>query len=60
MISDSDKQNTINLFLGVFRPEVGKPSIWEKEFNSDYYLHHQVRVKNCRLLSTPSGFRLSE
>jgi hypothetical protein len=42
MISDAEKQHTMNVFLGVFRPESGKPAIWEKEYNSDYYLHHQV------------------
>jgi hypothetical protein len=32
----------MNVFLGVFRPEASRPAIWEKEYNSDYYLHHQV------------------
>jgi len=31
----------MNVFLGIFVPEVGKPPIWEKEYNFDYYLHHQ-------------------
>ena len=42
--SDAEKQNTMNVFLGIFVPESGKPPIWEKDFNFDYYLHHQVRI----------------
>ncbi len=34
----------MNVFLGIFVPESGKPPIWEKDFNFDYYLHHQVRI----------------
>ncbi|KAF8114272.1 hypothetical protein N665_0039s0036 [Sinapis alba] len=26
---DSEKQNAINLFLGKFRPELGRPALWE-------------------------------
>ena len=46
-MSDAEKQNTINLFLGVFQPGPGQPPIWEREHNSDYYLHHlpQPRVE---------------
>ncbi|XP_076766881.1 polyphosphoinositide phosphatase FIG4 isoform X2 [Xylocopa sonorina] len=36
--SDQEKQHTINLFLGLFVPEEGKPPIWE--LLTDYYLHH--------------------
>lgn len=36
--SDQEKQHTINLFLGLFIPEEGKPPIWENL--TDYYLHH--------------------
>ncbi|XP_020292603.1 polyphosphoinositide phosphatase isoform X2 [Pseudomyrmex gracilis] len=36
--SDQEKQHTINLFLGLFVPEEGKPPIWE--LVTDYYLHH--------------------
>ncbi len=43
VFSDAEKQNTMNVFLGVFRPESSRPAIWEKEYNSDYYLHHQVQ-----------------
>ncbi|XP_012535278.1 polyphosphoinositide phosphatase-like isoform X2 [Monomorium pharaonis] len=43
--SDQEKQHTINLFLGLFIPEEGKPPIWESL--SDYYLHH---LPACRYL----------
>ena len=42
LFSDAEKQNTMNVFLGIFVPAAGKPPIWEKEYNFDYYLHHQV------------------
>ena len=35
--SDADKQNAINLFLGVFVPEESRPPIWEQP--SDQHLH---------------------
>ncbi|XP_043259032.1 polyphosphoinositide phosphatase isoform X1 [Colletes gigas] len=37
--NDQEKQHTINLFLGLFIPEEGKPPIWE--LVTDYYLHHK-------------------
>jgi len=40
-LSDAEKQNTMNVFLGIFVPSPGRPPIWEKEFNFDYYLHHK-------------------
>lgn len=40
--SDAEKQNTINLFLGIFVPEENKPQIWE--FSSDYYFHHKYAI----------------
>lgn len=42
--SDADKQNAINVFLGVFYPERNKPAIWE--LVSDYYLHHVILTDN--------------
>lgn len=36
--SDADKQNAINLFLGIFVPDENKPNVWE--LATDYYLHH--------------------
>ncbi|KAK9134653.1 hypothetical protein Syun_013983 [Stephania yunnanensis] len=35
--TDGDKQDAINLFLGYFQPQEGKPALWE--LDSDYYLH---------------------
>lgn len=35
--TDGDKQDAINLFLGYFQPQEGKPQLWE--LDSDYYLH---------------------
>ncbi|KAM7277895.1 hypothetical protein ACFE04_005029 [Oxalis oulophora] len=35
--TDSEKQDAINLFLGYFKPQDGKPALWE--LDSDYYLH---------------------
>ncbi|XP_047530610.1 polyphosphoinositide phosphatase [Vanessa atalanta] len=36
--SDAEKQNTMNLFLGLFVPDPNQPAIWE--YPTDYYLHH--------------------
>ncbi|XP_022104463.1 polyphosphoinositide phosphatase-like isoform X2 [Acanthaster planci] len=36
--SDADKQSALNLFLGVFRPHLKGPSLWD--LPTDYYLHH--------------------
>eukprot|EP00095_Tigriopus_kingsejongensis_P006225 maker-scaffold301_size216225-snap-gene-0.18 protein:Tk06225 transcript:maker-scaffold301_size216225-snap-gene-0.18-mRNA-1 annotation:"polyphosphoinositide phosphatase isoform x2" len=38
-LSDAEKQNAINLFLGVYVPEDGKVPIWDKDFLTDKYLH---------------------
>ncbi|KAL5230826.1 hypothetical protein ABZP36_029602 [Zizania latifolia] len=35
--TDGEKQDAINLFLGYFQPQDGKPSLWE--LDTDYYLH---------------------
>ncbi|KAK1338119.1 hypothetical protein QTO34_001229 [Cnephaeus nilssonii] len=37
--SDADRQDSINLFLGVFHPTEGKPHLWE--LPTDFYLHHK-------------------
>ncbi|XP_066463833.1 polyphosphoinositide phosphatase isoform X3 [Eleutherodactylus coqui] len=37
--SDADRQDAINLFLGVFKPTEGKPHLWE--LPTDFYLHHK-------------------
>ncbi|XP_014233608.1 polyphosphoinositide phosphatase isoform X2 [Trichogramma pretiosum] len=36
--SDQEKQQAINLFLGLFVPEEGRSPIWEVP--TDYYIHH--------------------
>lgn len=36
-ITDGEKQDAMNLFLGHFQPQEGKPDLWELE--TDYYLH---------------------
>lgn len=40
--SDAEKQNTINLFLGLFIPKEHCPPIWE--YFTDYYLHHPQAI----------------
>jgi hypothetical protein len=35
--TDEDKQAAINLLLGNFVPQAGRPQLWE--LGSDYYLH---------------------
>uniref|UniRef100_A0AC11B795 FIG4 phosphoinositide 5-phosphatase n=1 Tax=Ovis aries TaxID=9940 RepID=A0AC11B795_SHEEP len=45
--SDADRQDSINLFLGVFHPTEGKPHLWE--LPTDFYLHHK---NTMRLLPT--------
>ncbi|XP_072911994.1 polyphosphoinositide phosphatase [Hemitrygon akajei] len=40
--SDADRQDAINLFLGIFQPMEGKSHLWE--LPSDYYLHHKNTV----------------
>ena len=35
---DNDKQQAINLFLGVFKPKEGSLNLWD--LPTDYYLHH--------------------
>ncbi|XP_035223764.1 polyphosphoinositide phosphatase-like isoform X2 [Stegodyphus dumicola] len=38
--SDADKQNAINLFLGVYRPGKALPPLWE--LTTDFYLHNSL------------------
>lgn len=49
--SDAEKQNTINLFLGLFVPELNKPPIWE--YPNDYYFHFKstINFADMRLLT---------
>ena len=37
-MSDMEKQNTMNVFLGVYKPEMEEKPISDKDF-SDVYLH---------------------
>uniref|UniRef100_UPI00358F8A78 polyphosphoinositide phosphatase isoform X1 n=1 Tax=Myxine glutinosa TaxID=7769 RepID=UPI00358F8A78 len=46
--SDAEKQDAINLFLGVFRPSSTGLQLWD--LTTDYYLHHPPHLP----LSTPS------
>ncbi|KAI5078217.1 hypothetical protein GOP47_0005888 [Adiantum capillus-veneris] len=41
--TDGLKQDAINIFLGYYRPELGKPSLWQ--LDSDYHL--QLRRSCC-------------
>ena len=43
-LSDAEKQNTMNIFLGVFRPCPSQAPIWERDYNSDYYLHREMNM----------------
>ncbi|KAL0831171.1 hypothetical protein ABMA28_002036 [Loxostege sticticalis] len=50
--SDAEKQNSMNLFLGLFVPDPQQPPIWD--YPSDYYLHHpeaMVYIPNHRSLT---------
>ena len=38
-MTDAEKQNTMNLFLGVFQPRKNAVPIWDKDFTTDRYLH---------------------
>ncbi|XP_040139136.1 polyphosphoinositide phosphatase isoform X3 [Ictidomys tridecemlineatus] len=49
--SDADRQDSINLFLGVFHPNEGKPHLWE--LPTDFYLHHK---NTMRLLPTRRSY----
>ncbi|XP_068202078.1 polyphosphoinositide phosphatase isoform X1 [Palaemon carinicauda] len=50
--SDTEKQNAINLFLGVYHPWDASFPIWELQ--SDYLLHHSLArgIRPCHLKST--------
>jgi len=38
-LTDTEKQNTMNLFLGVFVPHKNRPALWERDAPHDVYLH---------------------
>ncbi|XP_024365419.1 phosphatidylinositol-3-phosphatase SAC1 isoform X2 [Physcomitrium patens] len=46
-ITDGEKQDAMNLFLGHFQPQKGKPALWELE--TDYYLHAGGREEEAFL-----------
>ncbi|CAL4066485.1 unnamed protein product, partial [Meganyctiphanes norvegica] len=50
--SDTEKQNAINLFLGIYVPHMASVPIWE--MMSDYLLHHSLTrgVRPCHYSST--------
>nr|CAB3469861.1 unnamed protein product [Digitaria exilis] len=47
---DAYKQAAINLFLGYFEPQVGKPALWEPESGDEHVLDDETRSK---AISTP-------
>lgn len=47
--SDAEKQNAINLFLGVFKPEENQSQIWE--YSTDYYFHHKPIIFSLKSLT---------
>ena len=47
--SDAEKQNAINLFLGLFKPEENQPQIWE--YTTDYYFHHKPIICSLKSLT---------
>lgn len=57
--TDGEKQDAINLFLGYFQPQEGKPALWE--LDSDYYLHVSgigddlISDRCFELITQPSG-----
>ncbi|RNA31050.1 Polyphosphoinositide phosphatase [Brachionus plicatilis] len=46
--SDADKQNAINLFLGIFQPKSSSCHIWE--LNTDCYLHDSLIMQPYKSL----------
>jgi hypothetical protein len=51
--TDGEKQDAINLFLGYFQPQEGKPALWE--LDTDYYLHVTTAIDDL----APDSYRLS-
>lgn len=47
--SDAEKQNAINLFLGLFKPEENSPQIWD--YTTDYYFHHKSVIFSLKSLT---------
>lgn len=62
LVLDYEKQQAINLFLGLFRPRPDQPSIWE--LPTDFYLHnpytpHDPASTGTRLVATVTGSKSS-
>lgn len=54
-VTDAERQHAMNLFLGHFVPQLGKPALWDLE--SDTYLHPGVPLCTPGLVfSTTLGF----
>ncbi|KAL6857122.1 hypothetical protein ACP4OV_018504 [Aristida adscensionis] len=51
--TDGEKQDAINLFLGYFQPQEGKPALWE--LDTDYYLHVTTAGDDSYHLSSAPG-----
>ncbi|XBI10700.1 phosphatidylinositol-3-phosphatase SAC1 isoform X1 [Aegilops tauschii subsp. strangulata] len=51
--TDGEKQDAINLFLGYFQPQEGKPALWD--LDTDYYLHVTTAGDDSYHLSSPHG-----
>lgn len=51
--TDMDKQQAINLFLGLFKPHAKGPNIWD--IPTDYYLHHNTTM-NIDAFSTRQSY----
>ncbi|XP_062195636.1 phosphatidylinositol-3-phosphatase SAC1-like isoform X2 [Phragmites australis] len=51
--TDGEKQDAINLFLGYFQPQEGKPALWE--LDTDYYLHVTTSWDDSYHLSSAPG-----
>ncbi|CAL5051555.1 unnamed protein product [Urochloa decumbens] len=48
---DAYKQAAINLFLGYFEPQVGKPALWEPESGDEHVLDDDTSANPCYQLS---------
>jgi len=51
--TDNDKQDAINVFLGHFQPQQGKPALWKLDSDQHYTIGRQGTLKEeiarCRL-----------
>lgn len=56
-MQDTDKQMAINLFLGNFVPEAGRPALWE--LDSDNYLHFTAGVLESGVEPCATGRRVT-